>query len=266
MTADYRVTVKVRNNRILKAIEEVGGQPGAKWCRQNGLPYATVNNLINMTASPVLEDMSLTNIARNLCDVVGKLPEDLWSNEQLYPLEKNFSEIEMSKSQLSALMQDSMETPQLGHELEEEERNSVLESVLASLSEQEQEIIKARFFDDKSLNDIAKERDVSRECIRQIEAKAIRKLRHPNRSHVLLEACEDSGDQVMKRYREERGIRPKLPTDWKSLRKPKKGRDVNKVVDEDRERFAGVMDPELERLLERHRSFMAKQNSSVEGA
>jgi predicted DNA-binding protein YlxM (UPF0122 family) len=214
----------------------------------------------------VLEDMSLTNVARNLCDVVGKLPEDLWSNEQLYPLEKNFSEIEMSKSQLSALMQDSMETPQLGHELEEEERNSVLESVLASLSEQEQEIIKARFFDDKSLNDIAKERDVSRERIRQIEAIALRKLRHPKRSHVLLEACEDSGNQVMERYREERGIKPKLPTDWKSLRKPKKGRDVNKVVDEDRERFAGVMDPELEQLLKRHRSFMAKQNSSIEGA
>jgi RNA polymerase sigma factor (sigma-70 family) len=222
MTADYRVTVKVRNNRILKAIEEVGGQPGAKWCEENGLRYVTVNNLINMTASPVLEDMSLTKTARDLCDVVNKLPEDLWSTEQLYPLEKNFSEIEMSKSQLSALMQDSMETPQLGHELEEEERNSVLESVLASLSEQEQEIIKARFFDDKSLSDIAKEKDVGTHRIRQIEAIAIRKLRHPKRSHVLLEACEDSGNQVMERYREERGIKPKLPTDWKSLQKPKK--------------------------------------------
>lgn len=41
---DYRVTVKVRNNRILTAIEAAGGSPGQKWCVANGLPYLQVND------------------------------------------------------------------------------------------------------------------------------------------------------------------------------------------------------------------------------
>ena len=90
---DYRLTVKVRNNRILKAIEAVGGTPGGKWCAANGLNYVSVNELINLTSSPLNKvDGTLTLNASLLCDVLGKLPEDLWSNEQLYPLVKNFSE------------------------------------------------------------------------------------------------------------------------------------------------------------------------------
>ncbi len=92
---DYRITVKVRNNRILKAIEECGGTPGQKWCEANGLSYSSLNYFINMAKSPLRDDGTIRSSASQLCDVVGKLPEELWSNEQLYPLEKNFSEMEM---------------------------------------------------------------------------------------------------------------------------------------------------------------------------
>lgn len=36
---DYRVTVKVRNNRILRAIEAAGGTLVGKWCEEHGLAY-----------------------------------------------------------------------------------------------------------------------------------------------------------------------------------------------------------------------------------
>ena len=66
-----------------------------------------------------------------------------------------------------------------------------LESVLATLSPRERDVLRLRYgLDDgrmKTLEDIGQIFEVTRERIRQIEAKALRKLRHPNRNGVLKE-------------------------------------------------------------------------------
>ncbi|HOA90356.1 MAG: RNA polymerase sigma factor RpoD [Bacillota bacterium] len=64
-----------------------------------------------------------------------------------------------------------------------------LEEVLTSLTPREQKVLKLRFgLDDgrqRTLEEVGKEFGVTRERIRQIEAKALRKLRHPSRSKKL---------------------------------------------------------------------------------
>ena len=64
-----------------------------------------------------------------------------------------------------------------------------LDDVVSTLTEREQRVIKLRFgWDDgrpRTLEEVGKEFNVTRERIRQIEAKALRKLRHPNRSRKL---------------------------------------------------------------------------------
>lgn len=64
-----------------------------------------------------------------------------------------------------------------------------IEDVLDSLNEREQKVLKLRFgLKDgraRTLEEVGKEFDVTRERIRQIEAKALRKLRHPSRSKKL---------------------------------------------------------------------------------
>lgn len=66
-----------------------------------------------------------------------------------------------------------------------------LESVLGTLSPRERDVLKLRYgLDDgrmKTLEEIGQIFNVTRERIRQIEAKALRKLRHPNRNSVLKE-------------------------------------------------------------------------------
>ena len=61
--------------------------------------------------------------------------------------------------------------------------------VLTTLSDREQKVLRLRFgLDDgrtRTLEEVGKEFDVTRERIRQIEAKALRKLRHPSRSRKL---------------------------------------------------------------------------------
>ena len=64
-----------------------------------------------------------------------------------------------------------------------------LDEVLDTLTEREQKVLRLRFgMDDgraRTLEEVGKEFDVTRERIRQIEAKALRKLRHPSRSRKL---------------------------------------------------------------------------------
>ncbi|MCP4036366.1 MAG: sigma-70 family RNA polymerase sigma factor, partial [bacterium] len=61
--------------------------------------------------------------------------------------------------------------------------------VLAGLTPREAKVLRMRFGidmnTDHTLEEVGKQFDVTRERIRQIEAKALRKLRHPSRSSVL---------------------------------------------------------------------------------
>ena len=67
--------------------------------------------------------------------------------------------------------------------------------VLAGLTAREAKVLRMRFGidmnTDHTLEEVGKQFDVTRERIRQIEAKALRKLRHPSRSEQLRSFLED---------------------------------------------------------------------------
>ena len=70
-----------------------------------------------------------------------------------------------------------------------------LAEVLCTLSPRERDVLRLRFgMDDgrqRTLEEVGQLFGVTRERIRQIEAKALRKLRHPNRSKRLREYVEN---------------------------------------------------------------------------
>ena len=72
--------------------------------------------------------------------------------------------------------------------------NEQLMDVLSSLTPREEKVLRLRFgIDDgrqRTLEEVGKEFNVTRERIRQIEAKALRKLRHPSRSRRLKDFLE----------------------------------------------------------------------------
>ena len=69
-----------------------------------------------------------------------------------------------------------------------------MEDVLGTLSERERQVLAMRFgLEDgrsRTLEEVGKAFGVTRESIRQIEAKALRKLRHPSRSKKLKDYLE----------------------------------------------------------------------------
>ena len=71
-----------------------------------------------------------------------------------------------------------------------------MESVLKTLTPREEQIIKMRFGlgdgVEHTLGEVGQRFSVTRERIRQIEAKALRKLRHPSRSYMLTAFHEGS--------------------------------------------------------------------------
>lgn len=176
---DYRVTVKVRNNRIIKAIEAAGGVLGQKWCRANGLSYAAINDLVNLTSSPLFQSGEMREVSLKLCDVLNKLPEDLWSNEQLYPLEKNFSDIEMSHAQILAITSQQEDSLSVEHDIETNDRERLISEALKKLTRREESVIRMMYYDNLTLEATGKLIGLSKERVRQIETKAIMKMRNP---------------------------------------------------------------------------------------
>ena len=92
----------------------------------------------------------------------------------------DFVEDESIKSPTESTAQDILKTQLL--------------QVIETLTPREQKVIRLRYgIDDnhsRTLEEVGKEFNVTRERIRQIEAKALRKLRHPNRSKKLLDFYE----------------------------------------------------------------------------
>lgn len=190
---EYRIKVSVRNNLILKAIEDFGHTSISKFCEEHKLNTVSVRLLVQFRKRPIDQTGEFCKIAKDLMEVLGAAPTDLWTAEQLeLCLPKNFIEKNIGQRALDKLLgMDNgeliaIETPD--EKLNKRERKLVLISVLESLPEREQYVIANRFglgCEERTLEEIGEELGVHRERVRQIENKALRKLRHPSRSQKL---------------------------------------------------------------------------------
>lgn len=177
----YRVTVKVRNANLLRAIEKSGHEPGGKFCDLVGVPYLTLNDLINMKRSPIDKNGDIIPTVEKLCIFLNKMPSELFDFDQMHnPLETNSSEFDANIDDVLSISQDQ----------DHFALKKLVSDKLDSLTEREGEILRLRYGIDggeHTLMDIAKMQGVSSQRIRDIEAKGMRKLRHPTRSDELKE-------------------------------------------------------------------------------
>ncbi len=149
----------------------------------------TINRVLRTSHSMVQKlgrEPTTTEIAQELHMEVSKVEEILKIAQEPVSLETPIGEEE--DSHLGDFIQDD-EASQPSEEASYTLLREQLEEVLTTLTPREEQVLRMRFglVDGKphTLEEVGKEFDVTRERIRQIESKALRKLRHPSRSKKL---------------------------------------------------------------------------------
>jgi RNA polymerase sigma factor (sigma-70 family) len=180
--SDYRVRITVRNARLLRAIEQAGHRPGAQFAAAVGISYyGSLLPYLNLTRSPLNREGLLRECAWALCDYLRASPSDLWSDAQLQPLKQNHSSVDLDADSVQALVCGTRTADDPLRLASRAQACRILQDALNSLTPREANVIRERFFVGSSLDEIAEQMEVSRERIRQIEVKALRKLRHESR-------------------------------------------------------------------------------------
>lgn len=109
-----------------------------------------------------------------------------------------------------------------------------LKAVLSTLTLRENRVITARFFDELTLDQTGKIYGISRERVRQIEAKALRKLRQPTRSNYLrnyLLELFGIGDPI-----DLKDIYPGIEDNETLTQREEELRNVEAIIEEERKR------------------------------
>ena len=193
---DYRVQIKVRNARLLRAIEKAGHQPGQIFAREVGISYTGhLLPYLNLKRTPFDENGDLRPCAEMLCVFLNRLPDELWSEEQRYPLLTNAAEIELSAASVHELLASPSDCADPLSLLEKKQAAQAVDALLDTLTPREAEVLRLRHGIDgepMNLEEMAKAKGCSRERIRQIEAKALRKLRAPARQTALMDTVVEA--------------------------------------------------------------------------
>ena len=198
--SEYRVRVIVRNNLILTAIENAGYKNVSSFCKGFGLLPSTVIGLVAMKSPPLMVSGEFSKPAKELMEALCALPTELWTSEQLtMKLRRNTSEMALNLSGMeSALGIHADEAMLLLTQSPEEVLNTkdvatLIEETLNTLSRREAKVLRMRFgigCEEHTLEEAGACLDVSKERVRQIESKAMRKLKHFDRRYPLDQLTE----------------------------------------------------------------------------
>jgi RNA polymerase sigma factor (sigma-70 family) len=193
MSKEIRIEARLRNNLLWHAIFDIWPSV-AKFCREKGFIQSTVGQLLNLKISPLNRK---TGKYRPICQKLAN--EFCYTVEELFPLkiydiENTQAAIEVSLSELpyDELARLSAPPTQLDEVINTEsgDLDNNVNLVLSSLNYREEKILRERLgigegAEERTLEEVGQKFGICREHVRQIEKKALRKLRHPKRSKGL---------------------------------------------------------------------------------
>ena len=189
MMKEYNVQVKVRNNYLLQMMRERGYETAAELSRATGVSPSDIGDFLNLKEAAIGKYGVRKPVFR-ICEILGCEPEDIFPKDHLYtPLQKNKAEVLLGLDDIKGLV-----SPTHAESLTESlERSGAINDAMEELTTRERSVLEMRHgFDGptKTLKEIANELGLSGTRIRDIEQKALRKLRHPKWAPALQEYAQ----------------------------------------------------------------------------
>lgn len=186
MTGDYQIEIRVRNGRILALMRRAGHFSVASLCRAMGTPNQySVAQIIDMKTSPLNRSGEWRPYVLKMAEALNCLPDDLFTEAQRTSvMESNRAVIAVSEAEVGSFLERARAaamTPE--HVAALHERKGLIHEAIATLTPRERSIVIDRFglfgAEERTLEEVGATHGVTKDRIRQIEAKALRKLKHP---------------------------------------------------------------------------------------
>lgn len=190
---ELRVETRVKNNRLYRLIMEHNPSVTA-FGKAVGIRRDILYGLLSFRI-PAYDgwqhNQLPTDLAQRIAAALGKPVEYVFPVQLCSQKTNSFRSVEIGIEHARRISQYSVAPKELGWDNPSKTMvKTCVEETLSEIPEREAKVIKLRFgFGDDaepmSLREVAKKLRVTTERIRQIEAKAIRRLRHPTRSEGL---------------------------------------------------------------------------------
>ena len=180
--SDYYATLKVQQGRIKEAMARKGMKTVAELSRACDVGQGTLGKLLNFKDTPRNKRGQWRPPVLRMCEALDETPEQLFPEHLQYEVLTNNIAAYADQFQLSGGVAGYLEpsiTPDTGFCRE------ALDEVMSTLEDREAAILRHRFYDEETLGEIGDRFGLQRERVRQIEAKALRKMRHPVRLRKL---------------------------------------------------------------------------------
>lgn len=188
---DYEVTIRIRNNWMLKAMRKAGIENGAELSRRSGVPYTSIVSYLTLQKAFLRKDGRWASGVEDIAGFLSCNPEDLVPPQHMREaLAKNRGVFEASMEEVGQIVDHRDQADPLLLIECRERRKAISDAMLLRLTSRERVVMTCLYGLDgkgeRTLEQIATMIGLSsRERVRQLQLKAIRKLRLGTRNRPL---------------------------------------------------------------------------------
>ncbi|MAT38896.1 MAG: hypothetical protein CL946_04760 [Ectothiorhodospiraceae bacterium] len=173
---EYRLVIKVKNNLLKALMDSKGIESQAELARAINVSPKSIGDVANLKVGAFNLDGTPSKLTKSLCDYFCCLPEDIYPKEVIMVgIPSNVLERVVSSEEVQRCLSYVEQDPSML--VQDEKSTEYIKNELKRLTGMQKKVIEMRFFEEKNLQECAEEVGVTRERIRQIELKAIKKLK-----------------------------------------------------------------------------------------
>ena len=184
--SDYQVRVVIRNNRLLKAIKAKGFNSPTDLARKYKICGSKIIGIISGKIKPLDRNGEIRDYVKDLLDVIDLTVEQAFTERQLQGFKKHRFVFEANETDLLQIISASKKPLEIS--MMEKDVKNLINNYLSILPERYAKVIKGMAYENRTLDDLGTELNVSKERIRQMYMRGINKLRTSDNFKKLIES------------------------------------------------------------------------------